>query len=40
VVAQLRFLLQTNGKERLFAATYKDSARFLDQLESGLKMLY
>jgi hypothetical protein len=38
-VARLRVLLRTNGKDRFFASTYKDSAQFLDQLEGGLKML-
>jgi hypothetical protein len=38
-VARLRLLLRTNGKDRFFASTYRDSARFLDQLESGLKVL-
>ncbi len=38
-VARLRMLLRTNGKERFYASTYEDSARFLDQLESGLKVL-
>ena len=38
-LARLRFLLRTNGKDRFFPSTYRDSARFLDQVESGLKVL-
>jgi hypothetical protein len=38
-VARLRVLLRTNGKDRFYATTYQDAARFLDQLERGLKVL-
>jgi len=36
---KLYALLRTNGKDRFFPSTYRESERFLNQLESGLKTL-
>jgi hypothetical protein len=38
-VKRLRFLLRTNGKDKFYASTYRDAARFLDNLDNGLGLL-
>ena len=38
-LAKLRSLLRINGKDRYYPSTYRESERFLTQLEKGLKVL-